>query len=191
MSVSKGVFFFFSFLNHRSWNNHQLNLIPKCCIYQHIQVGSQRFRHFADRNLIACGIFYSWINFYFLANWLSSWQCYVNCKQPVIHLCQLLTVLSGVWAALYSCGWESPEKLGGFSSYVDGPFSCPSLVGPIEFPAFVVLLWVWRVRGHNEELSVYSRKPGQLRMGPDGSLLWGWRYLKEDYVSFHLLESLI
>lgn len=70
-----------------------------------------------------------------------------------------------LWVGEFLKSWA------GFPVTWVGPSPALPLVEPIEFPTCVVLLWVWRVGDHNEELGVYSRKPGQLRMGPDGSLL--------------------
>lgn len=48
------------------------------------------------------------------------------------------------------------------------------LVEPVEFPTFMVLLWMQRVGDHKEESRIYSLEPGQLRIAPDGLCLWGW-----------------
>lgn len=53
-----------------------------------------------------------------------------------------------------------------------GP-SAFALVEPVECPTFMGLLWVQRVGDANEESRFSSVEPGQWRLGPDGSPLWG------------------
>lgn len=54
-----------------------------------------------------------------------------------------------------------------------GPSPPLTLVEPVEFPTFMVLLWMQRVGDHNEESRIYLLEPEQLKMAPDGLRLWG------------------